>query len=86
MIQVNPQFVATEEAMADFSRVLRRVEQGESLTITRGGLPVAQLTPIVAVQPDPKALDRMYEQWEAVSQDIRLGDTNLKDIISEGRR
>lgn len=38
--------VSSRELRADVSAVLRRVEEGEELTVTVGGRPVARLTPL----------------------------------------
>ena len=43
--------IGTFEAKTNFSALLDRVEQGEEITITRRGKPVAKLVSVI-VQPD----------------------------------
>lgn len=52
--------VSATEANRQFSRLLRDVENGGRVTITKDGRPVAILTPIEADahQPSPFALER----------------------------
>lgn len=38
--------VGVHEAKSTLSRLLRRVEAGEEITIRRGGIPVARLVPV----------------------------------------
>ena len=46
------------EAKNNFTHLLERVEAGESITITRHGKPVAELTASTAVLPKPSLEDR----------------------------
>ncbi len=46
--------VGTYELKGNLSKLLARVEQGESITITRRGKPVAVLGPPTAERPDVK--------------------------------
>ncbi len=45
--------VNVHEAKTHFSRLLRRVEQGEEMVIARGGRPVARLVPVERPRPLP---------------------------------
>lgn len=47
--------VGVHEAKTRFSELLRLVEAGEEVTVTRGGQPVARLT---AVTSEPEPFDR----------------------------
>jgi prevent-host-death family protein len=51
--------VTVHEAKTHLSRLLKRVEAGESLLIKRGGTPVARLVP---VEPNPS--ERQWGQDE----------------------
>ena len=72
------------EAKTHLSRLLDQVEQGETITITRHGVPVARMVP---------AKERSAEDVEATVRRIRqfrkgtkLGGIPLRDLIDEGRR
>lgn len=51
--------VTIHEAKTHLSRLLKRVEAGESLLIKRGDVPVARLVPVEAELPP-----REWGQWE----------------------
>jgi prevent-host-death family protein len=62
--------VNVHDAKTNFSRLLKRVEQGERITIARAGKPVAELTPI-AQSPVPRrpiGIDRgkvlIHDDWD----------------------
>lgn len=70
--------IASRELRNDTAGVLRRVEEGESLTITANGRPVAQLVP----------LPRGERRWMPRSELIRLlrdaqADPGLRDDLRE---
>jgi prevent-host-death family protein len=46
--------VNVHEAKTQLSRLLKRVEQGEEITISRAGQPVARLVPLRASRPERK--------------------------------
>ena len=43
--------VEIQEARAQFSKLVRLVEQGEEVVLLRGGVPVAKLVPYARAQP-----------------------------------
>ncbi|WP_022925868.1 type II toxin-antitoxin system Phd/YefM family antitoxin [Serinicoccus marinus] len=43
--------VNVQEAKTHLSRLLARVEAGERVTISRAGVPIAELRPVVAAPP-----------------------------------
>lgn len=43
--------VGVHEAKTHLSRLLRRVSEGEEITISRGGVPVARLIPVQRPNP-----------------------------------
>jgi prevent-host-death family protein len=49
--------VGAREANRSFSKILKEAESGKTVTITRNGKPVAQLTP-ANVRPTPSAKSR----------------------------
>ena len=59
--------VGVHEAKTHLSRLLRRVEGGEEVTIVRGGKPVARLAPI---RPGPTTFFGMDEGLYEVRDDF----------------
>jgi prevent-host-death family protein len=80
--------VGSYEAKTHLPRLLERVEQGETITITRHGKPVARLVPATATAPRPEVVElieamRVFQEQEAPA----LGnDLSIRDLIDEGRR
>jgi prevent-host-death family protein len=65
------------EAKTQFSKLLKRVEAGEEITISRAGVPVAKLIPVVA-QPGRRPLGFLQGQvWMADDFDAPLPDDLL---------
>lgn len=76
--------VGAYEAKTHLSGLLAKVAQGERITITKHGVPVAVLVPVEeSLRPDPReAIERL--------KDFRhgrlLGDGDLRGLVDEGRR
>lgn len=45
--------IGVHEAKTRFSEILRQVENGEEVIVTRGGKPVARITALEALDPAP---------------------------------
>ena len=72
------------EARTHFSRLLDRVAQGESLTITRHGKPIAKLGPMDDPRKEAKeAVDRMIAR-RAEIKGVPLAE--LMASVHEGHR
>lgn len=76
--------IGTFEAKTNLSALLDRVEQGEEITITRRGKPVAKLVPAIA-QPDRSEARAAAERIRERARGIKLGDVAIKELIEEGR-
>ncbi|MBI3971391.1 MAG: type II toxin-antitoxin system prevent-host-death family antitoxin [Chloroflexi bacterium] len=78
--------VGAFEAKTHLSRLLEEVAKGQSITITKRGVPVAVLVPPSAVsRPDRgEAVDRMAQFQE--EHRLTLGGLSLRELIEEGRR
>ncbi len=64
-------------------QLLERVAQGEEITITRRGIPIAKLTPpSKSRQEDVK---KVIEEMRKLRKGITLGGLKIKDLIQEGR-
>jgi prevent-host-death family protein len=72
------------EAKNRLSELLQRVENGEEVTITRHGKPVARLVP--AEPFDRERVIKALEDLKRMRKRYRLGGLNLKDLVNEGRK
>ena len=78
--------VGVFQARTQLSQLLDEVEQGEIVTITRHGRPVAVLAPVESARPGETG-----EEWFAgvkrLRKEITLGGTaTIRQLIDEGRR
>lgn len=76
--------VGAYEAKTHLPRLLDKVAQGESVTITKHGVPVAMLVPIPAAQR--KSVRETIEAIEQFRQGNSLGGMTIQEMIEEGRR
>jgi prevent-host-death family protein len=74
------QTIGAHEAKAHFSSLLDRVSKGETITITRHGIPVAILGPIAA--PEAKLSHRAI----VLRKRIKPGGMSVRQMVEEGRR
>lgn len=76
--------VGSYEAKTHLSALLDKVAQGERVTITRHGVPVAELAPVGGspkMSPE-EAVERLKELRKGKS----LGGITIKELIEEGRK
>jgi prevent-host-death family protein len=72
------------DAKTHFSALVERVAQGEQITITKHGVPVAVLVPVVDRRgKDPR---KIAERIRALRQGARLEGVTIRQLIEEGRR
>lgn len=76
--------VGAYEVKTHLSGLLKRVEKGESFTITKNGVPIARLVPVEA----KPSVDRqqLLAATRAFRQAHPLGGLSPKELINEGRR
>jgi prevent-host-death family protein len=72
------------EAKTHLSRLLDRVERGESLTITRHGKPVARLIPVSGSSREERR--RAVAELKQLRARQRLDGLTARELIDEGRR
>ena len=79
--------VGASEAKTHLSRLLDEVAEGETITITRRGMPVAVLSPPSSgSQRDAAAAIEAWREYRD-RHNITLGDDlTIRDLIEEGRR
>ena len=76
--------IGAYEAKTHFSQLLDRVENGERITITKHGRPVAMLVPAEPAKKRPVA--DVIEEILEFRKGNRLNGLKIKDMIREGRR
>jgi prevent-host-death family protein len=73
------------EAKNRLSELLVAVENGEEVTITKHGRPVAKLVPVST--RDPALIAAAIAELRELRKHVRLGaDETVRDLIDEGRR
>jgi len=83
-----PDTVGSHEARTHLPRLLDRVAKGETITITRRGVPVAVLAPPATAEPTGDvrgALERVSE-LRRQRQGQGLSIAEIRSLIEEGRR
>lgn len=74
--------VGAYEAKTHLSRLLDKVAKGESVTITKHGVPVAVLVP---PEPAQRSLDEVFREIEEIGRGIDLSGLTIRELIDEGR-
>ena len=77
--------VGAFEAKTHLPELLRRVEQGESVTITKHGKPVAMLVPINELASDVKSAIKAMREFRD-KQGPELRGISIRELIEQGRR
>ncbi len=73
-----------DKAKVRLSELLDRVAEGGRITITRHGIPVAELVPPII--PHRVAPRDVVAAFRTARQGLRLDGLSLRDLIDEGRR
>lgn len=76
--------VGAYEAKTHLPRLLDRVAQGERITITKHGVPVAMLVPISSLSREER--QAAIQELHTFRQGRKLGKDSIRDMIAEGRR
>jgi len=72
------------DAKTHLSALLERVAQGEEITITKHGVPVALLVPAAnRRKKDPK---KVAERIRGLRRGARLEGVTIRQLLEEGRR
>ncbi len=75
--------VGVYEAKTKLPKLLEEVENGETVTITRHGKPVARLVP---VEQQKKPVKEVMEEMREFRRHHSLGGLKIRDLINEGRK
>jgi len=76
--------VGAYEAKTHLPELLRRVEKGERITITKHGHPVAELVP--ASDERRRRVSEAIAGLKEFSKGRKLDGITIKELIEEGRR
>ena len=74
------------EARRDVSKLLAAVAEGERITITRRGVPVAELVPLRRSAPTPEEIAAAIDEFRELRRSVTLGNITIRELIDEGRR
>ena len=83
---MNVREVAATEARARFAELLRQVEYGETVAITRHGRTVAHLTPPHRDSEAREAAVARFRAWRERRRPVGMTTDEILDLIREGRR
>jgi prevent-host-death family protein len=77
--------VGAYEAKTKLSQLLDEVAKGQSITITKHGVPVARLVPVESIDRQ-KIKDEIdaFRKWRK-EQNLSLGGLTIREMIEEGR-
>jgi len=76
--------VGAYEAKTHLSELLERVAEGEKITITKHGVPVATLQPAASSKKTP--VHETIEQLRQFRSKNRLAGLSIREMVEEGRR
>lgn len=74
------------EARMDVSKLLAAVAEGERITITRRGVPVAELVPLRRSARTPEEIAAAIDEFRELRRGVTLGNITIRELIDEGRR
>ncbi len=75
--------VGAFEAKTRLAALLARVAKGETIQITRRGVPVARLVPAA---PETRDRRQLAQEIREMRKGLRLGGLRIRELINEGRR
>jgi prevent-host-death family protein len=76
--------VGAYEAKTHLPSLLDEVERGDTITITRHGVPIAKVVPVEG--PSREKVRETIEALKEFRKGKTLGDVTIRELIEEGRR
>lgn len=76
--------IGSYEAKTHLAQLLERVSRGETIAITKHGVPVALLSPVKTVPQKERA--KAIAELLAFRPKQALGGLSIREMIEEGRR
>ena len=73
------------DAKTHLSALLDRVAKGETITITRHGIPAALLVPVAEVEAKLSHKE-IVEGMRALRRRVKPGKMSVREMVDEGRR
>ncbi|MGH2616366.1 MAG: type II toxin-antitoxin system Phd/YefM family antitoxin [Thermomicrobiales bacterium] len=77
--------IEAEEAETRFGALLKEVENGETVIVTRDGQPVARVSPIGEERPGVAAAIETLHRYRREHRPT-LGGMSIRELIEDGRR
>lgn len=76
--------VGAFEAKTRLNELLRRVSDGETIRITRRGIPIAKLVPLE--NKGKEDVVKAVRELREIRKKLSLGGLSIRKLIDEGRR
>ena len=76
--------VGAFDAKTHLNALLKKVSKGETIRITRRGVPVAKLVPDDAGEKEDSA--ELVREIRELRRTIKLGTISIRELVNEGRR
>lgn len=76
--------IGAYEAKTHFAELLRKVEGGETVTVTRHGVPIVRMIPVGKTSDDAKAAIEALHRFRREHRPT-LGGITIRELIEEGR-
>lgn len=76
--------VGSYETKTHLPQLLEKVAKGEQITITKHGVPIAKIVPIMEGEP----MDRhaAIQKLQELSKGVTRGGLSIREMINEGRK
>jgi len=79
------QTVGAYEAKTHLPKLIRRVQKGERVTITKHGVPIAIIQPADPHKPK-RHVEAVIEELRRFRENKTLGGMSIRELIEAGRR
>ncbi|HPO07610.1 MAG TPA: type II toxin-antitoxin system prevent-host-death family antitoxin [bacterium] len=76
--------IGSHEAQTHLAKLLKQVSQGEEITITRRGVPIARLVPVDKINRDD--VRKAVEEIRSLRKGLTLGGLSIGEMINAGRK
>jgi len=76
--------IGSYEAKTHLPQILKKVEKGERFTITRHGVPIAELIPVSAARR--KTPEELIREVHRLRKGLKLKGLSIKEMVNKGRR
>jgi prevent-host-death family protein len=84
-MSTNGKYIGMFAVKTKLAEIFKRVENGERITITRRGAPIAEIIP-AAKKYDPQSVREAIKSLRRFRSGRKLGDLSIREMIEDGRR